>query len=174
MVLCPAPTCSKVFTSSRGLQTHIGKSISCAKWMERLGQALPLYDTDDVENWPTIQSEPVGDIHADNSMTNEWTAEDSIVEPASPPLLPVNPSPELNGTTYRYRHYPFTPYNRTYGKGEIPYEVTRAAEIDPENITFPFAGADEWTLAKWLSSSGLSATQVDEFLKLSWVSLTHL
>ncbi|KAF8522721.1 hypothetical protein BU17DRAFT_44460 [Hysterangium stoloniferum] len=49
-----------------------------------------------------------------------------------------------------------------------------AAEVDPQNVTYPFAGLDEWELAKWLSTTGLPNTQIDAFLKLSWVKSSPL
>jgi hypothetical protein len=34
----------------------------------------------------------------------------------------------------------------------------------------PFASAEEWGLAKWLMTSGLSQSEIDKYLKLSIVS----
>lgn len=37
------------------------------------------------------------------------------------------------------------------------------------NLHYPFAGKDEWELASFLHSSGLSMHKIDEFLKLKLV-----
>jgi hypothetical protein len=52
---------------------------------------------------------------------------------------------------------------------KTPYEATKSQEQDPDFPAFPFVDLDEWQLAKWLGSSGLPQTQIDEYLKLSWV-----
>ncbi|KIJ48385.1 hypothetical protein M422DRAFT_162676 [Sphaerobolus stellatus SS14] len=55
----------------------------------------------------------------------------------------------------------------------IPYEETKA-EIQ-KNLggidTYPFCNIQEWGLAKWLGTSGLPQTQIDNFLNLPWVNV---
>ncbi|KAF8578501.1 hypothetical protein K439DRAFT_1362009, partial [Ramaria rubella] len=68
----------------------------------------------------------------------------------------------------RYYHYPFPNAAKTYGSATTPYENTKANKVDPLNPTYPFAGREEWELAKWLGSSGLPNTQIDSFLDLPW------
>ena len=45
----------------------------------------------------------------------------------------------------------------------------RYSEFRTSNIYYPFAGKDQWELASFLLSSGLSMSKIDEFLCLKTV-----
>jgi hypothetical protein len=106
------------------------------------------------------------------------------VDDEPPPPLPsesILPSrglhslfPDANtGGVKRYYITPFDDTSKCFAtKFKTPYEATKAAEKDSEFPTYPFIDMDEWQLAKWLGTSGLPQTQIDEYLKLLWVNLT--
>ena len=82
-------------------------------------------------------------------------------------------APAPDGTSARYYIHRFADGPKKGERGNTPYANTKAAEPDPRNPTYPFAGVDEWQLARWLTSSGLSAAKIDEFLNLSWVCSSY-
>jgi hypothetical protein len=60
---------------------------------------------------------------------------------------------------------------QTYGCCTTRYECFKAVQsMSSEEPWSPFANFDEWCLAKWMVSSGLSQGEIDKFLKLKIVS----
>jgi hypothetical protein len=61
---------------------------------------------------------------------------------------------------------------------KTPFEILKKAQQDENKEPWsPFANEEEWELAKWLMTAGVSQARMDEFLKLSIVSeivQTHL
>ncbi|KAF8584610.1 hypothetical protein K439DRAFT_1616594 [Ramaria rubella] len=177
MPVCPFPACSQVFGKEKGLKIHVAKSNPCLNWLNR--QLSARLDPDDLDNWPSIQEEPSGDLHGfeheeDDDPEYDLTGmdvDDSYDEPPekSPTPPPVPPVAHEADPHMHYYHYPFPNAAKTYGSATTPYENTKANKVDPLNPTYPFAGREEWELAKWLGSSGLPNTQIDSFLDLPWV-----
>ncbi|KIJ52989.1 hypothetical protein M422DRAFT_242955 [Sphaerobolus stellatus SS14] len=95
--------------------------------------------------------------------------EDVILPSISGPNSLLNP----NGKgVQRYSFNPFSKSTKMWKTThKIPYEETKA-EIQ-KNLggidTYPFCNIQEWGLAKWLGTSGLPQTQIDNFLNLPWV-----
>jgi hypothetical protein len=50
--------------------------------------------------------------------------------------------------------------------------LSNRKDIGQGNIYYPFAGPMEWGLASWIHEAHLPQTQIDKFLKLSYVSRT--
>lgn len=44
---------------------------------------------------------------------------------------------------------------------------------DSDNIFYPFSSRAEWQLARWLTKTSLPQSEVNEFLHLDWVRLSH-
>lgn len=86
---------------------------------------------------------------------------------STPPVLP-------SVTAQRYSKRPFTDAGRIFGKGRTPYLITLENEVDSTNCTYPFADLEEWKLAYWLSTSGLSQTNINNFLRLDCVSILSI
>lgn len=97
------------------------------------------------------------------------SSDDEDEEPR-PPVHPFSSTPGPDGILRRYytRHF-HDDVKKTPG-GVTPYMRTKAAEIDSLNPAYPFAGVLEWDFARWLGTSGLSGSKIDELLNLSWVS----
>lgn len=61
-----------------------------------------------------------------------------------------------------------------FEKIRTSYKAQQKANKEKENLWYPFKDAEEWSLVKWLLSSGLSQKKIDKFLKLEIVSLAKL
>lgn len=67
----------------------------------------------------------------------------------------------------------------TYGRGLNIFEKAETSHAfaeerkKPGQENYPFLSEDEWEVGSWLASAGLSMAKQDEFLKLSWVSISH-
>jgi hypothetical protein len=60
---------------------------------------------------------------------------------------------------------------RKYGRCTTKFERLQAEKMESHKEAWaPFSSVDEWSLAKWMISSGLSQTEIDKFLKLKLVS----
>jgi hypothetical protein len=61
-----------------------------------------------------------------------------------------------------------------HGQGTPYFEYLQETRQDDSFTTnrpcFPFFDFEEWTIAKWLMTSGLSRQKINEFLQLPWVS----
>lgn len=80
-------------------------------------------------------------------------------------------APDLPVTAKRYFICKYPDTGRTFGRGITPYQSAMDAEADSDNIAYPFAGLEEWGLARWFETSGISQAKIDDFLKLPWVSV---
>jgi hypothetical protein len=58
------------------------------------------------------------------------------------------------------------------GVNETPFTRLHASQINAGNGNpyHPFAGLSDWKVAEWLHNSGISAPEVDAFLRLKHVS----
>ncbi len=60
---------------------------------------------------------------------------------------------------------------KTFNMGETSFECIRRRKAKAgEDLWAPFECQEEWELAEWLVTSGLSQTNIDKFLKLEIVS----
>ncbi|GJE96278.1 hypothetical protein PsYK624_124720 [Phanerochaete sordida] len=60
---------------------------------------------------------------------------------------------------------------KTKGKGLNLFEKIGAEQAAKDNPWAPFADEEEWELAHWLMTRGLSQAAIDDYLKLPIVSL---
>jgi hypothetical protein len=59
------------------------------------------------------------------------------------------------------------------GRKKTPFEkLKKAQQVEDKELWSPFANEEEWELAKWLMTAGVSQARVDEYLKLHIVSGT--
>ncbi|KAF8517068.1 hypothetical protein BU17DRAFT_92237 [Hysterangium stoloniferum] len=161
MPICIVPSCGRIFSTEVGLVVHQRKSLDCAAWFLR--QPVQQLDPDDLDLWPQIQEEPFGDDHdtffAYDDLSNwedehmmEIDSDHSMDDALS--LRSSSISATESGDPHAcYYKYQFCNAGKKFGHGSTPYEQTMAAEVDPQNVTYPFAGLDEWELAKWLSTT---------------------
>lgn len=58
-----------------------------------------------------------------------------------------------------------------YGQQETPFQALRKQQLEKGqgNIYYPFSCYQDFELAVWLHESGLSQTQINKYLKLSYV-----
>ncbi|KIJ40807.1 hypothetical protein M422DRAFT_256240 [Sphaerobolus stellatus SS14] len=198
MPLCSAPLCKKAFPTQRGLQAHINQSPACHAVLLRqttlLGSQSTL-DPSDLETWPSRQEEPSADLldqinnsHFEHILADDIGSDvDSDFNDPPPDLesdmdiedvvLPSisGPNSLLNPNGKEVQRYSFNPFSKSTKMQKttrrIPYEETKA-EIQ-KNLggidTYPFCNIQEWGLAKWLGTSRLPQTQIDNFLNLPWV-----
>ena len=76
------------------------------------------------------------------------------------------PADNLRQQYYEELH-PNVPLILGTGPGFVDvFNVDRHAEKRKENLYFPFSSKEEWGLASWLLSSGLSMRAIDDFLAL--------
>ncbi|KAI0730422.1 hypothetical protein C8Q76DRAFT_566105, partial [Earliella scabrosa] len=63
------------------------------------------------------------------------------------------------------------PVGTTYGEDATYFEhFRRMKEAKGEHPWMPFESEEEWELARWLMTSGLSKKAIDDYLKLKIVS----
>ena len=92
-----------------------------------------------------------------------------IPPPVPVPPPPPPPKPHQLFCVYDYPHAG-TPLQ---DKQQSTFDEIRADK--PDGLPyFPWDGNDEWSLVKWLATSGLSSAKIDEYLKLPWVIMTLL
>ena len=102
---------------------------------------------------------------------SEDLLDSSMDPPPSPENLsstPLPPSPHQLHT-----HVEFPGAARIYGQAKTfmdKFADDQFSGFRATNVHYPFSGKNEWELASFLLSSGLSMRKVDEFLQLKMVS----
>ena len=176
MSFCINPTCRRLFTTEQGLRTHLSHSTCGQILRENTMQLQPIrlerpttQDEEESLNFGLEEDILEDDVSFDFPMSDAESFSGS--SPPSPPMssstnrLPMNRDENDRPMHYYIRRFK-DPNKNSHSSGKTPYQVTHENECDPENITYPFTNMEEWKLAKWLGSSGLPGTQVNQFLKL--------
>ena len=94
-----------------------------------------------------------------------------VDHPFSRPQFPPSPEKDYPSAYYQYHK------TSSYTFGEAP-NILQQIDSDQyaarryTNCYYPFAGHDEWELAKFLVET-MKQTDIDRFLKLNWVSTNH-
>lgn len=166
-VICPAPFCKsrvKPFRDQRALTCHLARSTLCTAWIAKNTlqvsiDTLPVVSSHE----PAEQEFTIGSDVVMNSLPESHEASSYSTVNAIPHPVP------LTNTATHYFVRPFHAGGRTFGTGETPYQMAQRLEADEDNITYPFAGVEEWGLAFWLEKAGLSQNKIDAFLRLDWV-----
>ena len=124
---------------------------------------VPLYDVADAYADAPANHIPVSTPHAS-----------SVPEP--PPFEPpaINEAPpnvSLAGLDKTF-HPNLSKYKAGGANLLQQMDQDQYARFREANIHYPFASEMEWKLAKWLTSSGLPQSQINNFIKLDYVSHT--
>ncbi len=187
--LCRRPSCYRIFKGARGLSIHLGQSIRCNTWYKAQAQDHLLSRIQpDVETVTTavegIQGSPVpwsstlkshrrsvfaprarqsksvtveDDDSDDSGMGDVYCSEDDA-PPRSKTFTKFHPTA-----------------GKVYGKGRtILQEIDDKDKYKTErktNVYYPFMSRQDFEMGAWLSQSNASMSQIDDFLKLSYVRL---
>ncbi len=181
------PYCQLSVATGRGLHSHIMQNKKCRARMNTdnsdcdLGEAEfePLHP--ESENLGNLQGEELTEV--DDGLWEDHdvpmaidppirvtmgmedhqqsprraTVEDEIDEPASEEDTYIEAYPSPAGTTRGRGESTFTGQNRVHAEeGQSPWA--------------PFESSEEWELARWLMTSGVSQNKLNDFLKLNTVS----
>jgi hypothetical protein len=87
------------------------------------------------------------------------------------------PQPEQEAGLPSFNTEFFYGSSKVFGSGETYMDIfdeDQYADARQTNLYYPFASQPEWELASFLLKSDLSRVAIDQFLKLQFVSTTHL
>ena len=149
------PSCGKYFANDSNVLRHMNHpSSSCASWSKFLESIDLEPATRPATGHPTSRNRTSGSSGCE--MTDDYERADE---------------PQITTTTYEVAHNN-TPSVLGSGPGFMDrFNNDSNAEKRGGNIYYPFSSKAEWSLASWLSCSGLSMRAVDDFLALPMVSL---
>lgn len=150
------PSCGKYFASDSNVLRHMNQqNSSCASWFKFLESIHLEPPTHPATRHPTSRDSTSNG--GDHEMTN-------IYERADDPLITTTTCCETAHTN--------TPSVLGSGPGFMEqFDRDPNAEKRNGNLYYPFLSKEEWSLASWLSCSGLSMRAIDDFLALPIVSL---
>lgn len=170
--------CSASKPTLQGLRSHISQRQACR---EAFAARFQLQATT-----PASPSSAPIDLAAEHQNLPDNSYDTPLVSPQIPD---AQDSPEPPSKRARVEEVediepgglPKRPFRRfdttagqTYGEGRTLYErmqEEREREGLGENPWEPFENQQEWELARWLLSSGLSQSDIDKYLKLEIVRL---
>jgi hypothetical protein len=157
------PSCAKPFISSKHLLQHLNnKASACADWIEK--NSIPRQHPRGLQ-----QHTDLGTSSLPFDLPSERFDDPEDLGTANSDTSPHAQSPpDTSAPTTEY--YPRAAH--IYGPG-ISFMDWFSADEHADNIYYPFASRDEWEIGSFLLRSDMSMTLIDEFLKLSMVSLTH-
>jgi hypothetical protein len=167
--LCPK--CRQRFASALGVQTHLNhKFSSCSSFLDDY-DALSAFSEQDMRFHVQCAQERAQE-HA-----QERAPQAPFQNPVPSPSLPPPPPPPSISTapphinTISSEYHPLLSF--IYGQKANTFERiedNRFAYWQTINPYYPFQGCKEWELARFLAGSSLAQSEVDEFLKLKWVT----
>lgn len=160
--LCPK--CLRLFTGSRGVLAHLTHRLSsCYGFLEDY-HGLSTFVEEDTR-WRAQRAQE----RAHRAFQNHDLEPAPPAPPASIPA-PTPPTPSHINTTATEYH-PHSSF--TYGQTANMFERIASdgfAHRRVDNPYYPFRGREEWGLARFLASSSLSQSEIDDFLKQEWVT----
>lgn len=189
------PYCFTDTESRRGLHSHLMQKKSCREHMEadaytsesttntsndRNNSNSPIQHANELENYPC-------DNEADEVTADEVTAAASPqVATATSPQPPSSPNPlstvgdadddsdaDDNNQTRWIEEFPH-PAGVPIGEGVSCFEEWRRDQKGKKEQPWsPFESREEWELAQWLITSGISQKKIDSFLKLKMVRVSQ-
>jgi hypothetical protein len=155
--LCPK--CRQTFDNSRAVLAHLNSRFSSC-----YGQ---LDDYDAISAF----AEEATKRHAENGLNAFQSHIPPSPSPPPPPPPPPPPILEASAPSTFAEYHPHSSF--CYGQGANTFERVQNddfARRQGVNPYYPFKGQEEWELACFLARSSLSQTEIDEFLKLAWVT----
>jgi hypothetical protein len=144
------PSCGKRFINVLRHLNH--RQSKCAGWFEA---ASPQY-------------RPSSHSYQDLLNPTDSLAPEYIFDPER------SPSPSLPDHQPHVQSAKFPGAAKTYGRTKSfmdKFNDDRYSSFRTTNLYYPFSGKNEWELASFLLSSGLSMRKIDEFLQLRMVIL---
>ena len=157
---CPQPRCRRIFFARRSVSQHL-RTGQCHGWQRTAGLDFSedsssdgLTDRDEVE----ARSYCFRRSHAGaTSQSSCRSRRESLVEPCV-------------ADSYDERH---PRESSTFGCGRDIFKRIRLSdtysEVRSQNRFYPFSSKKDWEMASWLSRSGLSGAEVNEYLRLNRV-----
>jgi hypothetical protein len=149
------PCCGKRFVNVLRHLNH--RESTCASWFDKV---------------PPLHNSPQHSDDDDDDKFRDPMEDD--VEPVlqgSPPES-LGERSSASSQQSSFHHVQFPGAGITYGRTTSfmdRFNSDQHSGSRVENVYYPFAGKDEWELASFLHSSGLSMRKVDDFLKLKMV-----
>lgn len=174
--LCRAPLCGRTFKGTQGLRAHHRHSPSCDAWYEeqiRASRQSPPSTAKD----PDIQASPLPwssttaapptapaprrnrPVTVEDDNSDDGLGVDGLSSDDEPP-------------TSKGRTETYPSAAKTYGKGRTIMQEIDEDNSVPEaknNVYYPFTSRQDFEMGAWLSQSNVSMSQIDDFLKLSYI-----
>lgn len=185
------PYCQMQVATLRGVHSHIMQNKKCRARMNAADSDSGEPELE-LSHKHSVNVDDVRDLEDDSSMQVDadlWESEDHDVPMGIDP--PTRATTELEGSYQSPRRatvedeleepadvddstyleaYP-KPAGTAHGQGKSAFEKHRKVqEEDGQSPWTPFESAEEWELAQWLMTSGVSQNKVNDFLKLKKVS----
>ena len=175
--------------TSQGLHLHIMQTKRCHTRMEAESESSES-DPPIAISENDLTDDFLMDDNNDHSQLDANPINDFLMQVDNNDNLQLEPNPIKEGEAaptedevrvededeYRWiENYP-EPVGNTHGQDLSKFESLRKEQMD-EGLApwFPFESEDEWELARWLMTSGISQKKIDSFLKLHKVSTSpHL
>lgn len=177
--------CARLLPTRQGLRAHLAQRSQCRHAFQRakarLAQDSGTADHDVFPGPPAPENEPDDDhdmTYAFDVNHNTPPAQDHAAA-TNPFRTTVEEVPDEGEPGLDHGGLPKIPFvedyprpaGSTYGTAETFFETYRfAKEAVKEHPWAPFADAEEWELAQWLMTSGLTKKAIEKFLKLKIVS----
>lgn len=192
---CPNSTCSLLFLSLEQVIAHLSDdSLSCGLLIENQGQnfdeELIDIDSNSEGSWEEV---PVGvffsfvvNFHLVEVSPDEFpfspfedivSEQDGNVSYNFSPPAPLPPKRYIkdflpSDSIIRQKEYhPNRAFFKLGGENLLQrMDQDQHSEHRKTNVHYPFADRTEWELAQWLNSTSLTQQQIDNFLRLDYVS----
>lgn len=173
---CRAPLCDRTFKGTQGLRVHHRHSPSCDAWYKaqaRNTTASPRPAPNDVDpSSPLPWSTQVPPLMPSAPRRNKpVTIEDDDVDDGlGVDLSESGDELPSRSKTHTQKHPTAA---KTYGKGRtVMQDIDEDVSIPQtkSNIYHPFISKEDFEMGAWLSQSHASMSQIDNFLKLPYVS----
>lgn len=161
--------CRRTFTSGAGVKSHIRQTPSCQQEFDKhtyqKGQAAQSPSTEAIAAPYNSAFDTAPDFPMDEEPPSKRARIDDVED--------EDDELETGGLPKR----PFVDYSarlstKIKGRGQTLFEAMDAAQAGKDNPWAPFADKEEWELAHWLMTKGLTQSAVDDYLKLPIVSIS--
>ncbi len=188
--LCRQPSCYRNFKGARGLSVHLSHSKHCNTWykaeahlQDRPPTQPPVQPAtsavEGVQSSPvpwssSLKSHDIPHVAPRARRGKSVTVEDAVDSDHGGLGDVIGDDDDCPSLSKNYTE-PHPTAGKIYGKGR-----TILQEIDDkddckaerrENLYYPFMSLQDFEMGAWLSQSNASMSQIDAFLKLSYVCL---
>ncbi|KIJ43709.1 hypothetical protein M422DRAFT_252953 [Sphaerobolus stellatus SS14] len=177
---CPHRTV--MFTKEGSLSSHLRQKLSCkhtfnAQQAQLRTRKQPNPQPLDISAiQETFEDDPPEDWNMEPDFTEQQELKNTAFEfhitqendASSPPLSPLHPHiNEIPDNDHLYQQKFPRPTGMSYGIGQTRYDELQQMQREGKlGKVRPFADVEEWELAQWLLRSGVSQSEMDNFLKL--------